>query len=399
MKLQLFTSIIVLFCLPLAQGNEPVFMVRDKLGTVSTGTIERWTTAVQMEMVSAEGQNITINNPVYLSRKNSFVPSFPDNNTLWLINDDCLRFTNLLMKEDRFEFESPGIYSEANARLSVPLIDTKLIWVKQPLGVLNPEVFRSKLLVELRIKDALVFNNGERVEGVLESLDAKNLSLDNGVAKSQFKVDSVGVIGLSQDDNVKKEKKNGAITLIMTSGSRITLAEFSLSKGMIEGKNMQGLAVKVSLEKVEHAVVFHKNAIRITELKNIKVTRSPFFSDPIVYNLLLSNSFSDFLSSGASHSHGFSTLGNSTFSIPLEGKFQRICGEFGFDNLDGRRGRADVKIIQDGKTVKQWLGSSWKDGPQYFNIPLADAKELTVVIETSPGSKINWCECLLFKSD
>ena len=350
-----------------------------------------------LEMQSAEGKSFTLANPVYIARKNSVIPKLPPARTLWLLNDDCIKFENLLMKDDSFEVESLDFVS--GSKTLVPLLDTKMIWLKNPLGILDPISYRNKILDEIRAKDFVVLNNAERVEGVLESFGAKTVVLDTGTSKPEYKTDSISLVGLSSDDNSKKEQTIEVMSLVLDSGTRITLAEFNLSMGILEGKTMQGVKVRVPLSKIQHAVILGKSVVRIQELKNIKLRQVPFFETPMEAKAVKATKNSDFLISGSSYTIGFSTMGSTSIIFPLDGKYQKLCGFFGFDDVGGRQGRADIKILADGKVIASWVDRAWKDGLGSLNLPLAGTKELSLVIEASLGSKINWCECLFFQAD
>ena len=167
MKLHFLTAVVFSCWATFVSAQEPIFIVRDRIGTLKEGSIQRITSANSLEMLSAEGKSFTITNPVYLTRKNTVTPRFPQARALWLLNDDCIKFEDLLMKDDSFEFESSDFVS--GSKTLVPLLDTKMIWLKNPLGILDPVSYRNKILDEIRAKDFVVLNNAERVEGVLES--------------------------------------------------------------------------------------------------------------------------------------------------------------------------------------------------------------------------------------
>ena len=397
MKLLLQTALFFSCWATFASAQEPLFIVRDRVGTIKEGSIQRMPATNSLEMQSAEGKSFTLANPVYIARKNSVIPKVPLARTLWLLNDDCIKFENLLMKDDSFEVESLDFVS--GSKTLVPLLDTKMIWLKNPLGILDPVSYRSKILGEIRAKDFVVLNNAERVEGVLESFGAKTVVLDTGTSKPEYKTDSISLVGLSSDDNSKKEQTIEVVSLVLDSGARITLAEFNLSMGILEGKTMQGVKVRIPLSKIQHAVILGKSVVRIQELKNIKLRQVPFFETPMEAKAVKATKNSDFLISGSSYTNGFSTMGSTSITFPLDGKYQKLCGFFGFDDVEGRQGRADIKILADGKVIASWVDRTWKDGLGSLNLPLAGTKELSLVIEASVGSKINWCECLFFLAD
>ncbi len=397
MKLLLRTALFFSCWATFASAQEPLFIVRDRVGTIKEGSIHRMSATNSLEMQSAEGKSFTIANPVYISRKNSVIPKLPLARTLWLLNNDCIKFENLLMKDDSFEVESLDFVS--GSKTLVPLLDTKMIWLKNPLGILGPVSYRNKILDEIRAKDFVVLNNAERVEGVLESFGTKTVVLDTGTSKPEYKTDSISLVGLSSDDNSKKEQTIEVVSLVLDSGARITLAEFNLSMGILEGKTMQGVKVRIPLSKIQHAVILGKSVVRIQELKNIKLRQVPFFETPMEAKAVKATKNSDFLISGSSYTNGFSTMGSTSITFPLDGKYQKLCGFFGFDDVEGRQGRADIKILADGKVIGSWVGRTWKDGLGSLNLPLAGTKELSLVIEASLGSKINWCECLFFLAD
>ena len=397
MKLLLQTALFFSCWATFASAQEPLFIVRDRVGTIKEGSIKRMPATNSLEMQSAEGKSFTLANPVYIARKNSVIPKLPLARTLWLLNDDCIKFENLLMKDDSFEVESLDFVS--GSKTLVPLLDTKMIWLKNPLGILDPVSYRNKILGEIRAKDFVVLNNAERVEGVLESFGAKTVVLDTGTSKPEYKTDSISLVGLSSDDNSKKEQTIEVMSLVLDSGTRITLAEFNLSMGILEGKTMQGVKVRIPLSKIQHAVILGKSVVRIQELKNSKLRQVPFFETPMEAKAVKAAKNSDFLISGSSYTNGFSTMGSTSITFPLDGKYQKLCGFFGFDDVEGRQGRADIKILADGKVIASWVGRTWKDGLGSLNLPLAGTKELSLVIEASLGSKINWCECLFFLAD
>ena len=397
MKLLLQTALFFSCWATFASAQEPLFIVRDRVGTIKEGSIQRMPATNSLEMQSAEGKSFTLANPVYIARKNSVIPKLPPARTLWLLNDDCIKFENLLMKDDSFEVESLDFVS--GSKTLVPLLDTKMIWLKNPLGILDPVSYRNKILGEIRAKDFVVLNNAERVEGVLESFGAKTVVLDTGTSKPEYKTDSISLVGLSSDDNSKKEQTIEVMSLVLDSGARITLAEFNLSMGILEGKTMQGVKVRIPLSKIQHAVILGKSVVRIQELKNIKLRQVPFFETPMEAKTVKATKNSDFLISGSSYTNGFSTMGSTSITFPLDGKYQKLCGFFGFDDVGGRQGRADIKILADGKVMASWVDRTWKDGLGSLNLPLAGTKELSLVIEASLGSKINWCECLFFLAD
>ena len=397
MKLLLQTALFFSCWATFASAQEPLFIVRDRVGTIKEGSIKRMPATNSLEMQSAEGKSFTLANPVYIARKNSVIPKLPPARTLWLLNDDCIKFENLLMKDDSFEVESLDFVS--GSKTLVPLLDTKMIWLKNPLGILDPISYRNKILDEIRAKDFVVLNNAERVEGVLESFGAKTVVLDTGTSKPEYKTDSISLVGLSSDDNSKKEQTIEVMSLVLDSGARITLAEFNLSMGILEGKTMQGVKVRIPLSKIQHAVILGKSVVRIQELKNIKLRQVPFFETPMEAKTVKAAKNSDFLISGSSYTNGFSTMGSTSITFPLDGKYQKLCGFFGFDDVGGRQGRADIKILADGKVIASWVDRTWKDGLGSLNLPLAGTKELSLVIEASLGSKINWCECLFFLAD
>ncbi len=397
MKLLALTALFFSWSVAFVSAQEPIFIVRDRTGMIKEGRIQRMVSINSLEMLSSDEKSFLVANPVYITRKNSVIPKFPQSKSLWLLNDDCMKFENLVMKDDSFEVESSDFVS--GGKIQVPLVDTKMIWLKNPLGILDPNLSRSKMLGEIRSKDIIVLNNAERIDGVLESFADKNMAFDSGAKKLEYNNDSIAVVALSSDENSKKEKRTEMVSLVLNSGARITLSEFNFSEKILEGITMQGIKVRIPFYKIQHAVFLGASVVRIQEIKNIKLIQSSFFETPKGVSPFQAVKNNDFFIAGSAYSNGFSTMGSSSVTFSLEGKYQKLCGFFGFDDVDGRRGRADIKIIADGKVIASWVDRTWKDGVGNLNLPLAATKELSLVIDASLGSKINWCECLLIRAD
>lgn len=393
MKILHLSILFILTWVTSGNSMEPVFVVRNASGDSKEGNILRAVDSKILEMMDPDGKSFSIAGPVFMSRKNKEIPRLPRGNTLWLMNDDCVGFDKLEMKDDSFEFEStdfiPGL------KLSIPLVDCKLIWFKNMLGLVDARSYRSQLLAGVRSKDMIVLSNSERVEGVLESLDLKTLTLESGAGKTSYKMDSISVLSLGIDANLKKEKIPEAVALVLASGTRLTLAKFTISKNVLEGTTMQGMKTQIPIEKIRHAVFFGENTIPIQELKDVKVTHFQFFGPPIESKVLPVARNVDFLISGSSYPNGFATNGSNLITVSLDGKYGRFCGVFGFDDISGRQGRANIKFLADGKVVASWEGYSFKSEPVEFSLPMSEVKELSIAIESSLGGKINWCNCIL----
>lgn len=85
--------------------------------------------------------------------------------------------------------------------------------------------------------------------------------------------------------------------------------------GILEGKTMQGVKVRIPLSKIQHAVILGKSVVRIQELKNIKLRQIPFFETPMEAKTVKATKNSDFLISGSSYTNGFSTMGSTSITF------------------------------------------------------------------------------------
>jgi hypothetical protein len=366
-----------------------LFTVRTADGKTLQGTLEELAADWTVRLGGDRGDRVAGADVLSIGRAGTALPEAPLDDHLILTNGDRVPFKKLTLDGEKVHFRHPALNEGKEAAISLGAVS--LLWLTAPANTDRAERFRRALQTEARKRDVVVLRNGDRVEGVLNRIDADKLEIEVEKKTLSIKLPQVAVVALSTELAEKPKPKGVEGRLVVggddwTGGTRLTLRQATVRDGVLTGETTWGAAVKVPVEKVAALDLAHGRAIYLSDLEAKDYESTPILGEEGPRWPLGRDGTADGFDlrlGGSTHDKGLGLHARSKVTYDLGGAYRRFEATVGLDDLRGRRGAVRVAVLVDGKAVKLERDGELTSakGPLTLTVPLKDAKTLTLEVD------------------
>jgi hypothetical protein len=278
---------------------------------------------------------------------------------------------------------------------SVPLAAVSMIWITAPDGIDRPNHWRRRLLAEKRSRDNIYLQNGEIIEGVVNSVSDKNVQIESAKKDLTVSLGKIALIALNTELVRNPQPPQGIHgRLLSDNGMRLTLVSAVADGLTLTGKTPYGVEFSIPLNRVKALNWLGGCAQYLSDLKPRSHQFRSYLEDfdwPYVKDASVTEG--DLRLGGQLFDKGLGvhTASRLTFMIPAEVRaFESVVG---MDDLYGKEGSAQVQVLLDGKPQKLgWDGRLVGGGkPQSIRLPISGAKEITLVADFGVCADVQGC--------
>lgn len=393
--------------LVLAAPPPPRFVADSTAATASTGRLVELDSAkVVLEDSAVTFATDTL---VALRREGRALPPWPRDSQIVLANGD--RFAGIVVGGDAqaIQFRPVLVPGEPQPETwTVPLSALAAIWLTSPPADSSPDPAKYPWREAARRGDAIRLRNGDVLLGVVDAIeDGPAVRLTGAKGQPARTVAFAQVAAVAFDPTLARVRKpKGAYYRIVTaSGARLSAANITSTADTVSGTTLFGAKFQLPLPGVVAVDVLQGKAVYLSDLKpKAAVTEGyigtgwPWAADRSVKGLPLR------LPGAAGESwldKGLGTHPRTKLTYDLSSKYRRFEAAIGLDAATGRRGSAVVRVLVDGKPVVSGLALSGGAAPTTIRVPVAGAKELTLVVEFGPAgdvqADVNWADARLIE--
>jgi hypothetical protein len=281
------------------------------------------------------------------------------------------------------------------------------VWLATPPADTPTDPSKYAWLAGTPPRDVLLYRNGDTVRGALTGFTETGVKFtpDGGAAREVALTD-LAAIGFNPRFVRPRKPKGPYAHLVLTDGTRLDVTEPAVKENALVAKAVCGPAVAVPLSKIVALDVFQGSAVYLSDLKPKKAESTgflgagwPWAADRTVRGRPLRLLTKD----GESTSDkGLGTHPKAVLTYDLGGKFTRFEALVGLDTATGKRGRADVRVLVDGKEVALPDLQTLAAGPAVrVMVDVRGAKELALVVDFGPTgdvqADVNWGEARLIE--
>jgi hypothetical protein len=337
---------------------------------------------------------------VSLRRVGLPLPPWPDEMHLVLVNGDCIPIDKPRLEGERLHFVHPDLGD--GKEVTVPLGAVAMLWLEAPVNADDAEKLRRRLLAGPRKRDRVLLSNGDAVEGNLEGLDVRKITIGSGKKASPIDLKQVSALVLSSDlaENIRPKGVHAQVVLIgdrRSRGSRITLASATSDGKTLQGITAFGVPLRAPLEQVAALDILGGRAVYLSELKPTKYEFAPYLDIrwPLAVNASVAGR--DLRIGPGVHTRGLGMHPQSRATFTLDGKYRRFEAVVGLDPKPDRTGSARIRVLADGKPLD--LGGNGeltaRQPSRTIQVGIEGVKELT--LETDFGTQgvqadVNWAD-------
>jgi hypothetical protein len=283
-----------------------------------------------------------------------------------------------------------------------------LYWRAAPDKVAVPERLRRQLARGSRKRDLVLLRNGDALEGVLNQLDARHVEVEVDRKRVTAGASQLAAVALSTDLADKARPKGAHARLVLlegerSPGGRLTLSSAASDGETLRGKALGGVEVSVPLGRVAALDVYGGRAVYLSDLKPAKYEFFPYLDARWPWEPDGTALGCDLRLGGSTYDKGLGLHAHARLAYRLGGAYQRFEALVGLDERDGRKGRARVRVLGDGKPLGEPAERSitCAGGPVALSLDVRDVQELTLEVaagEAGPvQAVVNWADARLVK--
>lgn len=383
-----------------APAQPPRFVAVGTGDDAPTGTLAALSLPVGAQVKTLDGEK-TVKGLVSLRRVETALPAPPTGPQLITAIGD--RVPGVLGGGD-----SKTLKFQPNAakdEWSVALDAVAAVWVTAPPADTPTDPANYTWLGGTPPRDVLLYRNGDAVRGAIGGFteDGVRFTPDGDPVREVPRKD-LAAIGFNPRFVRPRKPKGPHALLTLADGTRLHAAEPVLKGAALLAKVVSGPEVEVPLSQLVSLHVLGGAATYLSDLKPKKSEVVGFLGDGwppgsdrtvrgLPLRLLTKDGESVF-------SKGLGTHPKTTLTYDLGGKFTRFEALVGLDAATGKRGRADVRILVDGRDVGPAdLKALTAGGAVGVRVDVRGAKELTLVTDFGPTgdvqADVNWADARL----
>jgi hypothetical protein len=346
---------------------------------------------------------------ISLRRRDMALPGLPrpSQSQIVLANGGRVPAEILEIADDRLLVKpAPPIVSEKDNKWSIPLTAVSVVWLAPPDLAGKPELFLRRLAQQERTQDILLRTNGDKIEGTFKGLKDQVFRIEvKGQKVVEVSQNKVAALAFNTELVSRERPKGIHGHLVLEKGCRllITSARLEDNGTALWGKLPFGATFTVALDQVAALDYRQGCATYLSDLKPTSYRHTPFLGEtwPYVADGSVANRPLQLGGNTYDKGLGMHSQSRLTYAIPSGSRFFESL--VGFDEATGRKGRARIRVLLDGKPAnigreKELTG---RDKPLAVRVDVSKARELTLVVDF--GSRgdvqahVNWVDARLIK--
>jgi hypothetical protein len=343
---------------------------------------------------------------IALRRPGRPLPPPPSEEHLLFMNGDAIPGRALSLARERLHFEiATETTAEAKRQeLTVALGDLAALWFSAPGGVGDVQRFWRQLPRERHRKDRIYLRNGDRLDGLLTRIDPESVSLDVEKKPVRLERERVAVIAFNTEFARAGRPRNALGHLVLSNGSRLTLASLRGEGQTWTGLTLTGAAVQIAVDRVVALYLLQGRAVYLSDLKPKNYSHLPYFGVPWPCELDAAVSGDCLLLAGSTYDKGIGMHSESRLTFDLNGVYESFETLVGIDDRAAPTGSAFVDVLVDGKSVAPHSDSEMTgvSPPRSLRLSVAGAHELTLLVKFGRRGDVqghvDWADARLIKS-
>jgi hypothetical protein len=363
---------ILAVALLLAGADEPSFVARTLAGKEVRGSLATMT-ADAIVLGKGVRKKVPLADLLWLRAEGARMPPLPDGEQLALVSGGRIPVSGVKLAGESLSFRSPALGAS-----TAPLASVAVIWRSVPERAGPPGAFLRRLLTDRRKEDVVYLRNGDTLAGTLTALGG-SAEVEKGGKKRSAPWEQVAAIALNTDLAEKPRPAAGVSRLVLTTGERLTVSAVAVDeRGTLTARTDFGAKLSVPSERLASLEPADGRAILLSALTPTKYEYFPYLDESSRWSADATEAGGALRVEGSAWLEGVSLRGHSRIEYAVAGH-DRFEAVIGLDDVEGRRGKARVRLLLDGKPAGEHR-LAWGKPAARVVLPLAGAKSLAVEV-------------------
>jgi hypothetical protein len=395
--------------LPAGEPAAAVFVVHTSAGEDHTGPLRKWALEGALRL-GGDHPLVVEAKDVVTVRRRAPLPAFSRRDFFLMSHGNRFPFDpkeSVRLQEGLWHFHAlPPLRGPRGSLVRVPRSLVSVWWLTAPRGTADAELFLGRLARETRARDLVYLRGGDTLEGTVTAFDsAGGCQVETGERKVTLRPADLAAIAFSTELQARLRLSKPYTHMVLTSGGRLDFAVLQLEPGTgaFKGKTIFGTSLEVPVSEVSALEPRLGRVVYLSDLEPKSYTFTPYLgvSWPLVKDAAVTGG--PIRLKGATHDKGLGMHSQCRARFALDGNYRWFESLIGLDERSGRRGRARIHVLVDGK--EQDLGWSKDltaaDSPLSLRINVHKARELTLEVRFGAlgdvQAHVNWADARLIR--
>ncbi len=289
----------------------------------------------------------------------------------------------------------------------VPLDAVAAVWFGAPPADTPTDPAKYAWLAAAPPRDVLLYRNGDTARGAIAAFGPEGVTFTaDGGAPRTVAFNALAAVGFNPRFARPRKPKGPYARLTLADGTRFDATAVALKDGELLAKPLHGPEVALPVAKLVALDVLQGGAVDLADLKPVKAEVSgflgagwPWAADRTVRGRPLC------VLTGAGEStfdRGVGTHPRTVLTYALNGEYARFEALVGLDAQTGKRGRAAVRVLLDGKPADlPDLKALVAGAAVPVKLDTSGAKELVLEVDFGPTgdvqADVNWAAARLIR--
>ena len=365
----------------------PLFVVTNAMGVEEQGTISSWSLGAKPVFLPVMETKASPIDFLYFKLQSFDMPRIPVENLVWLENGDCLKFEKIRVVDDLVQLWCGNIRGETSEQVTLPILELRMVWWRSPRSELNPLQIRQQFLQKRIAKDQLVLANGEKIEGIFETLEQEKLNFEANETKSTLKTEQLAFMVLGNEKPLVAKPMADTYRVTTTAGDRVTLSKLQLKDSMLVGEMSSGNRVRITIEKVAKMVNISSAAISLSKHDSISLEKTRWLLGAKTVAVPRLSPGVEFFTGAGVVDDGLLLDGNCALKIGRAGKYKALLMTFGADSVPPSAVGASLTFTSGGKAIHKPLEIDAVRSKTLL-LKIAGLQEIFITQQTVPGGRV-----------
>jgi len=335
-------------------------------------------------------------------------PAAPTSYQVELAGGGRLRGKIDAWSDQQLRFAPAQLDAPATTTLTIPLPHVRAVWAGPAPRVAEAQAIRAAAAADpaAAASDVAYVLRDEKVHAV----GGVALGIDGDALRFRYEGEDrrillgrlVGVVLAAQDEPPEAATFHQAMQL--AGGEEILTGTWT---GVGEGaktlslRTLWGEHVMLPADKVSTISFKNGRLVYLSDLAPAAVEQVPYFDRVIPFRTDKSLTGGPLKLSDGPTTRGVAVHARCVLHYDLAGAFDTFQTRLGFQQPEGKAGRADVRVLGDGKVVFEKLDARGDPPPLDVNVPVAGVKRLTLEVDFGAdedvGDRVVWGDAKLLR--
>ncbi|MFO1022880.1 MAG: NPCBM/NEW2 domain-containing protein [Planctomycetales bacterium] len=288
--------------------------------------------------------------------------------------------------------------------LRIPLEFVKGVILQPGVDLKELAERQRRILDHKAAADLVWLKNGDQIGGQILRLEHEKFLIQRDNAERPLPLQGMSLIAVNPQLSVTAPASVPAKSAIVTlsNGSRLTVSNWARNGDRFAGETFFKTPIDLPVSALASLRPVSADAVSIADLEPVQFEHTPFLSSSTQLRKNLNVQQGPLVMHGREFPRGLGMQTRSSATYSLDGRFRLFLATVGVDDLSGKRGSVQFRVLADGQSIYQ--SDLRRGGSPPLSFPplkVEGIRQLTLVVDFADEGDVldnaDWGDALLIR--